>query len=66
MRTLRLYLPEIVLFTWAVVVWAVGSTDLVVVAGLCLTAISVAVCTPELARRYQKKACNGRQRQRHP
>lgn len=64
MRTLRIYLPSLVLLAWAAVVWAIGRSDALVIAGLVITAVAMWICIRELADHYKKQG--NRDRHRHP
>lgn len=64
MRTLRIYLPSIVLLVWAGAVWVLGRSDVLVIVGLLITAVAMWLCIAELASHYKGPPRNGRPR--HP
>ena len=64
MRTVKLYLPQLVLLVWSLLICAFGATDGVMVAGMTLTILAVAVSATALADCYREK--NGHGRNRHP
>ncbi len=59
-RLTYLYSPAVVLASWAILFWALGRTDGLVVVGCCVLAVAMVLHTYETVKDHYRR--NGRRR----